>query len=409
MSMKFYVIFLILSSVTYTNGRIRDCESKPGGYETKLKCYLFSNFDLLSPPPHAQSSSSTIADMVMTYVDLNIEDGVLIFIGSIFMQWNDERTVWDSKKFGDVLDLEDIKADLLWRPSLTLNNNLFVDSRYNNSFGAGHLQIGSDGILHWTSSMNLQTRCAISSNSWPWDPQKCILNFTIDTPDIYVTFSELVHNLPGVPSLWSIAGVKKEMGFPHVIFELTLKMESRTLQIASCLTLIAVSLVLLPSFLISPVSRIKLASKVLSLLMLVISLVILMNLIPNFTAIAPNFLIAFGTIFSMVGISSCITAFLLRLARKSHTYHPSLITEVGNSKENKRENAAMKMASFEDSTPFDDKCSIEESLSQKSENEWLRTALVIETYHRYVQYKYRRHTIASAYRSEGMYFSKGRR
>ncbi|XP_065209664.1 uncharacterized protein LOC135838059 isoform X2 [Planococcus citri] len=195
---------------------------------------------------------------------------------------------------------------------------------------------------------------------------------------MYVTFGKYLERFPGVASLWTITDVKKEMAFPHLIVELTLKMKSRSLQVVSCLTLIAVSLVLLTSFLISPVSRIKLASKVLSLLMLVISLVILMNLIPNFTVIAPNFLIAFGTIFSMVGISSCITAFLLRLARKSHTYHPSLITEVGNLKENNRENEAMKMVSFEDVTPCEDECTIEESLSQKSENEWLRIALVIE-------------------------------
>ncbi|XP_065209675.1 acetylcholine receptor subunit alpha-like 2 [Planococcus citri] len=376
MSVKYYVIFLILLSVTYTNGRLRDCESKPGTRSSALKCYLFSNFDLLSPPPHAPSRGGTIADIVVTYADLNIEDGVLILIGSILMQWNDERTRWDNE---DIPGLEDIKADSVWRPSITLNNNLFLDDRfYNSSFGAGRLGIKLDGDLHWLSSVDLHTRCEISSNSWPWDPQKCILNFTIDIRELYFPFCERVHSLPGLPSLWSITGVKEEGGFPYVIFELTLQMKNRSLQIDSCLTLIAVSLVLLPSFLISPESGVKLTSKILSLLMLVISLLMLMNSIPNFTVIAPNFLIAFGTIFSIVGISSCITAFLLRLARKSHSHHSSLIKTVGNLKENKRENKAMKMASFEDITLCEDECAIEESPSQKSESEWLRIAVVIE-------------------------------
>ncbi|XP_065209668.1 acetylcholine receptor subunit delta-like [Planococcus citri] len=385
MSVKYYVIFLILLSVTYTNGRLRDCESKPGNYShetvaaSAFKCVVFSHFDLLSPPPHAQSSNDTKADFVMAYVDLNIEDGILLLIGSIFMQWYDERTVYGAEEFIDPLILEDIEADSVWRPSFTLNDNLFLDERYyTNCFGTGHLKMKSNGFLHWMSSVNSHTRCKLSSNSWPWGPQKCILNFTIDTPDISVTFFESVDNVPGVPSLWTITGVKKELEFPYLIFELTLKMKSHSLQITSCLKLIAVSLVLLPSFLISPESGVKLASKILSLLMLVIAMLMLMNSIPNFTVIAPNFLIAFGMIFTMVGISSCITAFLLRLARKSRSYHPSLITEVGNLKENTRENEAMKMASFEDIAPCEDECTIEESLSKKSENEWLRIGVLIE-------------------------------
>ncbi|XP_065209673.1 neuronal acetylcholine receptor subunit beta-3-like isoform X3 [Planococcus citri] len=380
MSVKFYVIFNILLSVTvtYTNGRMRDCESKPGSLESEFKCYIFSNFDMRSPPPHALLPIYGFAHIDVVYVDLNIEDGVLSSIGNIFM-WEDQRTRWNNENF---IVLKDIKADSVWKPSFTSNDNLFLDERYyNNSFGAGRLNIMSDGDLRWMSSVDLLTRCKISSNSWPWDPQMCILNFTIDTPNtsIHLTLSESPQYLRNVPSLWSITGAnKQEMAFPHLIFELTLKLESRSLQVVSCLTLIGVSLVVLPSFLISPVSRIKLASKISSLLMLVISLVMLMNSIPNFTVIAPNFLIAFGTIFSMVGASSCITAFLLRLARKSHSHHPSLIKAVGNLKENNRENEAMKTAPFEDITPFEDERAIEESLTKKSENRWLRVAVVIE-------------------------------
>ncbi|XP_065224663.1 uncharacterized protein LOC135848640 [Planococcus citri] len=378
----------------------RRCILFANTYEEQLKCNLLSNVNSSRPPQQAFLLGPRV-DMMISYTDLNIENGIFQTKAVLVMNWIDERMVWNPEKFANqsVLNVEE---DAVWKPCFVLNNEAFQDSLNNVSHdeghyviqpgshehenwtwtsqekvdsrcntGGGYLKAFSNGNMSWTPSMNLETRCNMTSNSWPWNPQTCQLNFTFNTVNLTLNLSQTM--LPGAQ--WTITKFARKLPCPSVFkctFEITLKMKSRSLQIVLCLLFTGVSLITLSSFLISPTNRIKLASKISSLLLLAIFLVILMNSIPHFITCARNFLIGFIELLLIVGISASATAHYVRLARKSISYNALLNMKFSCPKENEYENDTMKTELIEAITPAD----VESS--NKSQNKWLKIAMIIE-------------------------------
>ncbi|XP_065216389.1 uncharacterized protein LOC135842723 isoform X2 [Planococcus citri] len=370
------------------------CISYPVSHEDALRCYLQTKFDLLSPPPELNPSLppnmtdvlSVMAFMGITYVDYNIEDGILLLTGHFSVHWDDARVMaWDVNKFGWRASIK-FEPNSVWKPSLTLNNHLFLEDSFNNeTFVGNQLVIASWlGSFRFRTSMNLHTRCDMSSNSWPWSAHKCSLNFTTNTramdPKVFLQDEAVADQLSRVKSLWRITSHKTRLDFPNFNLEITFEMKSQSLRVVSCLTFISVSLITLLSFWIPPISSTKLASKISSLLLLALYLVMLMNSIPHFTTIAPHFMIGFVMLSLVVGISGCITAYIARLAGKSRLYHPSLIMDItrSNSELSKGENYDTNSILSEDITHTGDEYTIKESLSKKSRDEFLKIAILIE-------------------------------
>ncbi|XP_065219803.1 uncharacterized protein LOC135845265 isoform X2 [Planococcus citri] len=364
------------------------CISYPSSYKDEIHCYLFSNFNLLLPPSEVESPrmDSDIPSIILriSYIDFNIESGMFLLIGEVAMDWYNEQVRWHNTRFGGQLYL-DVSPDSVWKPSLILNNNMFRKNYFNkNTFGGGHLvEIQWSGRMRWRTSMYAHTKCHPSSNSWPWGSQTCNLNFTtnVDGMDPFV-FQAHDPELHEVTSLWTITNVKIERNFPILNIEVTFEINSRSSQIVSCLAFIGVSLVMLASFLISPGNRIKQASKMVSLLFLAMYLVMLMNSIPHFTEIQSNFLIGFVLLLSIVGISGCVSATIVRFARKSRLYHPSLIMvneqEDRNLEENMCENYRMNTVLPDNIPSTDDQYNTPVSLMKKSQTEWLKIHRIVE-------------------------------
>ncbi|XP_065216391.1 uncharacterized protein LOC135842724 [Planococcus citri] len=357
------------------------CISYPSSKRDEAHCYLFSNPSLRLPPSEAILPTARIQ---ITYVDFNIEDGILLLNGRLYWYWVDERVDWVPKKLIKLRYELDVVRDSVWKPSLTLHNELFQEEYLlnNESFSRGVFTLTQfGGIVLWWRRMSSHIRCDIKYNSWPWDPQKCALNFTFDTPSMHIDLSmidEEIQKRREAKSLWTITNVKKEINFPNLIFEITFELKNHSSHVVLCLTFIALSVLTLTSFLISPMSTIKLASKITSLLLLVIFITMMMNSIPNFAVRAPNFLIGFVVLLLTVGISSCITAYIVQLAIKSQSYHPSLIMKSTNSDENKSFNDAVEATVSEDITQTEDEYVSEDSLSKKTQDEWLKIASFIE-------------------------------
>ncbi|XP_065203134.1 uncharacterized protein LOC135833323 isoform X3 [Planococcus citri] len=370
------------------------CNSFANSYEEELKCHLYSKVGRLVPSEAFLNGPQL--DMTISYVDLNIENELFQMKGQLVLKWAHEKMVWDPKKFGDLFVLK-IEEDTVWKPALILKNEVFEEyikidleflgsGNFRNSsndeyFGAGHLEVTSNGALTWTLPMNIDTRCNMTLNSWPWDPQTCQLNFTTNTAKMHsrINDSSQMKSRSGTISLWKITEIFKGN---NTLFQLslmiTLENKSNSLQVVLCSTLTGLSSVMLSSFLISPTNRNKLPSKLLSLLLLVIFLAIMMTSIPHFTTQAPNFLIGFVMLLSIVGTSSCITAYLVRLARKSHSYNPSLNVRFTSTEENEGENYAMKTALIQGVPLIDDKTTDEASAAEKSQHNWLKVAMVVE-------------------------------
>ncbi|XP_065203156.1 uncharacterized protein LOC135833336 isoform X2 [Planococcus citri] len=365
------------------------CISSASSYEEELKCHLLTKVHPNISSVQAFAFGPGV-DMMISYIELNLENGILLLKGQQTMIWEDKRMAWDPERFGDQFVIK-MEEDALWKPCLVLDNELFQKGVNHGSYdnddvvptcnvGTGHLDVSSNGDVIWTSPMNLDTTCNMAFNSWPWDPQTCSLNFTTNTMDIkHLQVNLSRTELSITKSLWTITNITKEFDDNfRMRFEITLEMNSCSLQVTLCLIFIGVSLVMLPSFLISPVSRIKLASKTLSFLLLVIFLVILINSIPHFTTRAPNFLIGLAVLLSTVGISTFVTAYLVRLARESHSSNPSLNMEFANPEENKRENGTMKTVVINATTRTDNEYTAEVPALKKSQNQWLKIAAVIE-------------------------------
>ncbi|XP_065223444.1 uncharacterized protein LOC135847704 [Planococcus citri] len=369
-------------------------------YEEQLKCNLLSNVNSSRPPQQAFLLGPRV-DMMVSYANLNIEKGIFLMKAILVMNWTDERMAWNPEKFGNqsVLNVEE---EAVWKPCFVLNRKWFQDSLSNSSHdeghfvilsgprehenwtwtsqekldtrcntGGGYLKAFSNGNMSWAPPMDLFARCYMASNSWPWNPQTCQFNFTFNTVNLNLNLSRTM--LPG--ALWTVTNIARKLPCHSVFkcaFEITLEKKSDPLQIVLRLLFTGVSLVTLLSFLISPMNRIKLASKISSLMLLVIFLVMLMNSIPHFITYARNFLIGYVVLLLMVGISSGATAYYVRLARKSISYNALLNMKFSCPKENEYENDTMKTELIEAIMPAD----VESS--NKSQNEWLKVAMIIE-------------------------------
>ncbi|XP_065210252.1 uncharacterized protein LOC135838513 [Planococcus citri] len=354
------------------------CVPFASSYEVEVKCHLFSKSNLLLPSPTAfvQTFWGTLATVIISYVDLNIEDGTLLLIGYMKMKWEDERTVWDPKKFGGVwlLDIDD--ADSVWKPNLIFNNNLFQeDSMNNRSFGTDDLKVLFNSEWHWKSAIKILTKCDVSSNGWPWDPQKCELDFTLNTPVVDLLLYYHMGSKHEVPSLWTITSFQQVRDLLKLKVEITLEMNSNTRQVVLLSTFIAVSLVMLISFLIPPMSGMKLTSKISSTLLLILFLLMMISSIPNFSIKAYNFVIGLVVLLLILGVSSCLTTKLVRFARITHS---SLVEQGAISEESKCENSKVDTLQLLPMTSADDECTSEESLLNRNGNKWLNVAVVVE-------------------------------
>ncbi|XP_065210254.1 acetylcholine receptor subunit alpha-like 2 isoform X2 [Planococcus citri] len=348
-------------------------------YKDEIKCHLFSKFNLLLPSPSGfvQTPYSPLITAIISYVDLNIEDGTLLLIGYKIIKWEDERMVWDTKKFGNMWHLDIDDADSVWKPNLVLNNNLIQEDSINKrSFGTDDLRVLDNGDCHWKYSIKILTKCDMSSNGWPWDPQKCQLDFTLSTPAVdFLSFKYHLGYLHGVPSLWTITSFQQVQDLLKLKVEITLKMNSNTGQVVLLSTFIAVSLVMLISFLIPPMSGMKLTSKISSTLLLILFLLMMISSIPNFSTKAYNFVIGLVVLLLILGVSSCVTAKLVQFSRIKHS---SLVEQGAISEESKCENSKVDTLQLQPMTSTDDECTSEESLLNRNGNKWLNVAVVVE-------------------------------
>ncbi|XP_065224135.1 uncharacterized protein LOC135848225 [Planococcus citri] len=379
-----------------TEFHLRRCVPFARSYEEELKCRLFSK-DLRRPigdtyrrGPHT--------NIEIDYVDLNIENEVFFIRGQLILKWPDERLSWDPSEFGNRFNLS-IKEHGLWTPRIALDNELLGENHlelskdfYSNCYwmeidcprspkflSGGRLEVSSDGNLTWTLPMNFDTKCDMKSNGWPWDPQTCYLDFTINTHEmrIRLKYSEFTERL----SLWKIVQTySKEPSTAFKLeFKFDLEMKSYSLQVKLSLIFIGVSLVMLTSFLIPPMNKFKVILKILSVKLVAIFLAILMYSIPQFTTRAPNFLIGYIILLAVVGISSCVTAYLVRLARKSRLNNPSANKESTNPEESKSKNdTILKTISTEAIKPTNDEYASGSSKTTESETDWLKIAIKIE-------------------------------
>ncbi|XP_065210255.1 uncharacterized protein LOC135838515 [Planococcus citri] len=364
------------------------CVPFPSSYEAEIKCNLFSNYNLLLPSPNAyvQTFFSPLVDVVISYIDLNIEDGILLLIGHINMQWDDKRVAWNQQFKKEPITWESNKsleddllmvgiddADSVWKPSLVLSNNLFEEDSINNrSFGKGRMKAFIDGWLAWESSMRIHTKCDVNSNGWPWDPQKCELDFTLNTPALEII---LLDKSVYSPSLWTITGLEEKRDLLQSKIEIILQMKSYSRQVVLCSTIIAVSLVMLISFLIPPMSGLKLTSKISSILLLILFLLMMINSIPNFSTKASNFVTGLVVLLLILGVSSCLTAKLVQFARITHS---SLVEQGAISEESKCEDSKVDTLQLLPMSSTDDECTPGESLLNRSGKKWLNVAVAVE-------------------------------
>ncbi|XP_065223938.1 uncharacterized protein LOC135848092 [Planococcus citri] len=377
-----------------TEFQLRRCVPFARSYEEELKCRLFSEIIRRSPTEAYERGPKT--SIMYDYMDLNIENQVFLIRGQIVMKWVDKRFAWDPSEFGNKFNLK-IKEDRLWTPRLKLQNELFgehqlelspdissncyyleIECPDNAYLSGGQLEVSSDGNLTRTLPMDFDTKCGMNSNGWPWDPQTCYLDFKTNTWDMD---AELLYNaVTDELSLWKTAQLYKRLHSPFQLqFKFVFEMKSYSLQVKLSLIFIGVSLATLVSFLIPPMNKFKVVLKTLSMLLLAIFLAILMYSIHQFTSRAPNFLIGFIILLVIVGISSCATAFLVHMAKKSRSNNPSPNKESTTPEESKsRNDTILKPISTEAIKPTNDEYASVAPQTTEYEIDWLKIAIMTE-------------------------------
>ncbi|XP_060566980.1 neuronal acetylcholine receptor subunit beta-2-like [Ruditapes philippinarum] len=139
-----------------------------------------------------------------------IEEKIDLF-GVLFLNWNDERLVWDPEMYNGTNKVY-MTAEKVWHPEVTLENpttsrNYFGDLRRLKSFHK------SDGEASLVIGDMFECSCSIDLKSFPWDKQKCTIAFIVwgyVASDVKLVGAQNEIDLQGYQSngIWALLSTK---------------------------------------------------------------------------------------------------------------------------------------------------------------------------------------------------------
>ena len=124
---------------------------------------------------------------------LNEKDQLLESSIALGCRWKYETLEWNSSEYGGIRQLN-FSPENAWIPDLTISNS--VDSMFvltDNSGKMNRITVMSNGVAKWYSGGNIRTSCRVDITKYPFDSQSCsiIIGKLEYDSEVYLTLSNM--------------------------------------------------------------------------------------------------------------------------------------------------------------------------------------------------------------------------
>ncbi|ELU02015.1 hypothetical protein CAPTEDRAFT_218227, partial [Capitella teleta] len=91
----------------------------------------------------------------------------------IDLYWTDAHLKWDQVEYGGI-DVVRIKVSRIWRPDITLYNDVSDELPEIDEYFAA---VTSDGYVTWLAPVIVMSSCPLDVTYFPWDQQVCTMTW----------------------------------------------------------------------------------------------------------------------------------------------------------------------------------------------------------------------------------------
>ncbi|XP_031561605.1 neuronal acetylcholine receptor subunit alpha-3-like [Actinia tenebrosa] len=174
--LAFFLVFLLTLISTSTDAVI----VSPNNSEGRLMEYIFANYSS-DIRPVANNHDPVVVRfgiMLNQIIDVDVVNQIMIVNVWIRMFWKNEMFKWNPEEFGGLKSIN-VEPSKVWVPDITLYNSAsksgMIDSLYKRI--TSKIIISSTGDITWLSPAILTTACSVDILNFPFDSQKCLLEF----------------------------------------------------------------------------------------------------------------------------------------------------------------------------------------------------------------------------------------
>ncbi|AWP00834.1 putative acetylcholine receptor subunit beta-like [Scophthalmus maximus] len=160
------------------------------GMEQDLMKKLFTNYNLkVRPAANPMDRVVVRVGMILTsFVGLNMKNEEMSTVVVMNLEWTDHRLSWKPKE-NDGIEVLRIPAAKVWLPDIVLINN--NDGVFDVALHV-HVQAYSNGRVTWTPPALYCSSCGVEVENFPFDWQKCTMQFrsyTYDSTEIDLQYA----------------------------------------------------------------------------------------------------------------------------------------------------------------------------------------------------------------------------
>ena len=168
---KVYVYVTMVLSHVYTYNQQHIFQ-----YREKLMEVLFQNQQYRKEIIPQMTNDSLIVDMsgnVVSILDVNERDQILITKAFFSVKWTDQRLEWKPENHGGIQEIH-LEPILMWKPDIMVENEVTDNSPYLKDLDAATLvHIYHTGLVLAEYMVKLATSCVIDTAFYPFDTQRC--------------------------------------------------------------------------------------------------------------------------------------------------------------------------------------------------------------------------------------------
>ncbi|XP_041357549.1 neuronal acetylcholine receptor subunit alpha-7-like [Gigantopelta aegis] len=251
--------------------------------------------------------------------------------GYLQMVWYDELLSWNASAYGGVVQLKP-DPNKVWKPDITIKNAVNHNEMFSSAFS---LNLFSNGMIVWYPGDDLDTYCNMDVTLFPFDTQKCSIEFFIGSQPLYaVDMHPKIANISmtafQLSNEWDVTNtsavrelrVLSKFEFPFIVMSMTMRRKPSNLILSVLLPVLIVAFLNIFVFLVSAESGEKLSFAVTGLLTYTVLLSYVTHTLPK-TTDTTSILAAFvGVMTGMNAVFILLTIISLRIFFRDPESHP---------------------------------------------------------------------------------------
>ncbi|KAK7872419.1 hypothetical protein R5R35_007024 [Gryllus longicercus] len=313
----------------------------------KLRSHLLTHYDPFSRPVIQINDFTTVyLQLLNKAVKLDEKQSKMTVTAEAKLQWQDQKIQWDPNEYGNITKLTMVYHDI-WQPELFLYNAVGSGATF---LVDDVMTVSPVGSVRWKSHFQVEVHCNMDLSKWPYDTQVCELQlgFWADQKYLKLLFgNEPEKEAQQTNSEWEIINLHYEnihirtpwsnaSDIPREAFmaiRYTLKRNTYMYRAVFGVPLLAISLMTLLPFWISPLHPHKLHISCLSLIVMSIFVITLARTLPAPADHVPGLVQTYSQGMVAITFSILVSVAIITMARSNHEHPvPQIIQTVLSSK-----------------------------------------------------------------------------